>query len=217
MWRNKINNTKIKEKWQNELGIEISDDAWEDCISNIHHSSVNARHSLYQFKIIHRLHFSPSKINKIFPNSSPICGKCSIEQGTLSHQFVQCHKLQNFGGQLFDFLTRAFGRDIPLAPLTALFGMVEPGWALSKYEVQVISLSTLLARKLILQAWKSEKTPTINMWLKELGGVLHLERIRFTLSKKEPLFMKIWSPILNLLDELWTVLCCPLVTVTVCL
>ena len=80
--------------------------------------------------------------------------------------------------------------------------MVEPGWALSKYEVQVISLSTLLARKLILQAWKSEKTPTINMWLKELGGVLHLERIRFTLSKKEPLFMKIWSPILNLLDEL---------------
>lgn len=52
------------------------------------------------------------------------------------------------------------------------------------YEAQV-SLSTLLARKLLLQFWKPEKFPTFDMWLKEFGHVLHLEEMRFTLSNRE--------------------------------
>ena len=201
-----------------ELGIEISDEVWEDCIDNIHGSSINVRHSLIQFKIIHRLHFSPARTHKIYPNSSPLCGRCSIEEGTLSHQFILCHKLQNFWNQLFDLFGKAYNRDFPPAPLTALFGTVAPGWAQNKYEIKAILLSTLLARKLILQAWKSAKPPTIDMWIKELGSVLHLEKIRYTLAEKEPLFLKIWSPMVNLLNSLrWTNSCMliyrPLVTV----
>ena len=186
------------------MDIEISDGDWEDCIANIHHSSINVRHSLIQFKIVHRLHYSPTKLHKIFKDSSPMCGKCSTEEGTLSHQFLLCHKLQNFWCEIFDFLSKAFERDFAPAPLTALFGIVEPDKVKNKYEyeVQAISLSTLLARKLILQAWKSDKPPTIGMWLKELGGVLHLEKIRFTLSKREPIFLKIWAPIIGLLNRL---------------
>ena len=89
-----------------------------------------------------------------------MCGKCSTEEGTLSHQFLLCHKLQNFWCEIFDFLSKAFERDFAPAPLTALFGIVEPDKVKNKYEVQAISLSTLLARKLTLQAWKSDKPPT---------------------------------------------------------
>ena len=192
----------LREKWQAELGLEISDEVWEDCIDNIHGSSINVRHSLIQFKIIHRLHFSPARTHKIYPNSSPLCGRCSIEEGTLSHQFILCHKLQNFWNQLFDLFGKAYNRDFPPAPLTALFGTVAPGWAQNKHEIKAILLSTLLARKLILQAWKSAKPPTIDMWIKELGSVLHLEKIRYTLAEKEPLFLKIWSPMVNLLNSL---------------
>ena len=120
------------------------------------------------------------------------------ERGTLSHQFLLCHKLQNYWCQIFDFLAKAFKRDFPPEPLIALFGVVE---APNHYEVQAVSLCTLLARKLILQAWKSDKPPTVELWLKELGNVLHLERIRFTLSKKERLFQRIWSPIIEMLAE----------------
>ena len=51
--------------WQTDLGIDIPDDMWEECIGNIHRSSINVRHSLIQFKIVHRLHFSPTKLHKI--------------------------------------------------------------------------------------------------------------------------------------------------------
>ena len=81
----------------------------------------------------------------------------------MAHQFIQCRKLQTFWSQIFDFLAKAYNREFSPAPLTALFGVVEPGRAQNKYERQAIMLATLIARKLILQAWKSESPPTVNM------------------------------------------------------
>lgn len=54
------------------------------------------------------------------------------------------------------------------------------------YEVQAIShlSSTLLARKLILQFWKSDLN---------CGNELHLEKIRFTTADIEEPFQKIWA------------------------
>ena len=187
--------------WQTDLGIDIPDDMWEECIGNIHRSSINVRHSLIQFKIVHRLHFSPTKLHKIH-NSSPMCCKCITEEGTLAHLFIHCHKLQSFWSQIFDFMSKAYQRDFPPEPLTALFGVVERGWAQNNCERQAVKLATLVARKLILQAWKSVNPPTVKMWIKELGNVIHLEKIRFVLSDREPQFYKIWSPLLSMIEGL---------------
>lgn len=51
-------------------------------------------------------------------------------------------------------------------------------------EVQAISLSTQLARKLTLQFWKSEMSPTFELWLKKLDNVLQLEKIRHTVTMR---------------------------------
>uniref|UniRef100_A0A8C5ETB7 Reverse transcriptase zinc-binding domain-containing protein n=1 Tax=Gouania willdenowi TaxID=441366 RepID=A0A8C5ETB7_GOUWI len=83
-------------QWQEELGIEITEERWQDCIKNIYNSSINARHVLIQFRVVHRLHLSPSKMNKIYSNVSYLCAKCLNDPGTLSHVFLQCQKLQVF-------------------------------------------------------------------------------------------------------------------------
>lgn len=57
---------------------------------------------------------------------------------------------------------------------------------------------------LILQFWKSEKSPTFEQWLEELGNwatVLHLGKIRFTPANREEVFYKIWQPLVNLLKS----------------
>ena len=192
----------LQEVWRVELGLDIPDDIWEECIDNVHHSSINVRHSLIQFKVVHRLHFSPSRLHKIYDNSSPMCLKCVTEEGTLAHQFLYCCKLQTFWNQVFDFISKAYNREFSPSPLTALFGVVERGWSHNKFERQAIKLVTLIARKLILQAWKSVCPPTVTMWIKELGNVIHLERVRFVLSDREPQFYKIWSPIITMIEGL---------------
>ncbi|ROJ91840.1 hypothetical protein DPX16_0553 [Anabarilius grahami] len=52
---------KIKLDWEEEMGFNIHENTWEECLRNIHTCSVNARHNLIQFKVIHMLHYSKSK------------------------------------------------------------------------------------------------------------------------------------------------------------
>ena len=145
-------------------------------VKNIHDNSINARHNLIQFKVVQGLHYSQSRLQKIFPQISSQCIKCQCEEGTLSHQFLLCQKIQSFWGSVFDFFTKVFKHPCKPAPFTILFGVVNPDEVKSGHEARVLSLSTILVRKLILQSWKSKSSLTFDMWLRELGNVWHLEK-----------------------------------------
>lgn len=51
----------LKEAWEEELGLQIENEIWEESLSCIQSCSINARHQLIQFKILHRLHYSKTK------------------------------------------------------------------------------------------------------------------------------------------------------------
>ena len=55
--------------------------------------SVNARHNLIQFKVIHRLHYSKVKVSQMYPSVSALCNKCKNQEGTLRHQYWTCPSL----------------------------------------------------------------------------------------------------------------------------
>ncbi len=86
----------FKQFWEEDLSTDISVETWKSCIDNIHNSSKNARLGLIQFKVVHRLHFCQSRLSKVSPEISSLCPKCSAAEGTLSHQFLTCHKLNHF-------------------------------------------------------------------------------------------------------------------------
>ncbi len=69
------------------------------------------------------------------------------------------------------------------------------------YETQAISLCMVVAKKIILRMWKSDCTPTHEMWITELVNVLHLEKLRFSCNNKIQVFDKIWCPILKLIKR----------------
>ena len=68
---------------------------------------------------------------------------------------------------------------------------------LTSYEGQAISLCTLLARRFILQQWKSDAGPLFHQWLRELGNILHMERLRYTITNKDKHFRNTWQPLLD--------------------
>lgn len=78
----------------------------------------------------------------------------------------------------------------------------------SSHETTALSPSTLLARKPILQFWKAEAPATFDLWLKELGNVLHVEKIRYVMSANKDTFFKILQPILDLMSERSRSWCC---------
>lgn len=104
----------LKESWQEEIGTTVSENAWCKCLYNIHTCSINARHQLIQYKVVHRLHYSSVKLHSFFPSTSAICVQCKQTDGTLAHMFWFCSKLSRFWCEILNFYSEVSGHDPPI-------------------------------------------------------------------------------------------------------
>lgn len=150
---------RIKRQWE-ELGTEISDSAWQWAIKLVHSSSACIRHGLLQFKVLHRLHLSRSKLAKIYTGSDATCPRCSLEPADLSHMFWGCPRLIKFWTDIFSTFSFVCHKNIDPIPLTAIFEVVPEETQLSANQIELIAFSTLLARRLILLSWKKTTPPS---------------------------------------------------------
>lgn len=68
---------KIKVDWANELLVTLSDQFWSKALENIKLSSSCIQLNLIQFKVLHRVHYSRSKLSKIYPDMvKDKCNRC---------------------------------------------------------------------------------------------------------------------------------------------
>ncbi len=100
---------RVKEEWEREIRALIPPNIWEESLEHIHECSINTRHCLILFKILHRLHYSRTKLHRIFPEVSPLCEKCGSMEATLSHSYALCPKLQSYWHEIFNFFSTILG------------------------------------------------------------------------------------------------------------
>lgn len=191
----------IKGEWEKELGSPLDDDVWQQALSKIKDSSINARLCLIQFKIVHRLHYSREKINKIYPESSPLCEKCMAERGTLLHSYALCPTLQSFWSNVFNFMTKVLKKKTTPNPVVIIFGIIQKTDMLRYAERCFISYGLITAKKIILQLWKGKDVPSLKMWITELVNTLHLEKIRHAIYGNLIEFENIWQPLVSFLGD----------------
>lgn len=184
----------IREEWEREFGIKISEEIWQNSLEDIDKQSINTRLCLIQFKVLHRLHFSKKKLHRIFPNISPICDKCKSEEADLAHSFVFCHKIQGFWNEVFKVLSDVLDQHIDPDPMLIILGHSDYTYSLSSPQQKFLAYCLITAKKLLLLYWKNVNPPTAKLWLEELTSTLHLERTRFILKGNIGQFQKIWGP-----------------------
>lgn len=86
----------LKDSWEKELNVKKTDEGWYDVWNNAKTLSVCNRVRAMQLRPLHRAHISPSQRHKFNPNSSPLCPKCKIETGSLTHCLWHCRKVRQF-------------------------------------------------------------------------------------------------------------------------
>ena len=52
---------------------------------------------------------------------------------------------------------------------------------------------TLLVKHLISQQLKTKASPLFQQWLRNLENVLHMERVHYTFSNRDTIFLKTWQ------------------------
>ena len=173
----------IKEAWEWDLktGTDISEADWTKVLKQIHSSSMCARHSLIQFKVVHQAHIQKYKLARIYPHIDQTCDRCKLEEATLIHMFWLCPKIQQYWEGICEALSCVLGVNITLHPLFLPFGVTGEGLGLPVGGWKLIAFSTLLARRMILLKWKDAAPPTVSHWVKDVLYHLKMERIRFVL------------------------------------
>lgn len=188
-----VSSDSLRQAWAEDLHCDISVELWEKALALVHSCSINTRHRLIQYKVIHRLHYSKTKLNKIFPSISPRCDRCSSAEGTLAHLFWFCPKLFGFWSLIFDWFSKCYSRTILPNQNLAIFGCSTESLSYTSDMQTALHLGMVVAKKLVLLNWKSTSPPTFDHWLKEMLSAIQMERLRLHKLDKQNRHESIWG------------------------
>ena len=196
---------KIKADWEKELGMDIPDSFWKQALIRVNKSSSCARLNLIQFKVLHRLHYSNSKLSKMYSTVADSCNRCHNSPADLTHMFWSCPHLTTYWNKVLKVLADSLSLNLTPNAWMCIFGVQGDGdkTLINKHK-NIIAFSTLLARRRILMDWKSHHPPNCSMWLRDLVFFLKLEKIKFSLRGHPDTFISTWGPIIKYFDELKT-------------
>ena len=172
-------------------------------VQRIRSSTPSARLELIQFKVLHRVHFSKTRLSKIFPSIIDQCERCHSSPCNLSHMFYFCSKLNTFWSDYFDILSKVLGFAIQTNPLIAIFGVTSGcRTRISSIQSDMLAFTSLLARRCILLLWKSSKAPSTSMWLRDVMSYIKLEKIKYSVKGNSALFSHKWDPFITYFNSL---------------
>ena len=114
----------LKSAWEEDLGIDLTEEQWIGAQKGVHSASICTRHGLIQFKVLHRLHLSKVKLAKMYPNIDPLCDRCRAFPASLGHMFWLCPELSHFWNSIFKTLSEVSGHRLEPDPVLALFGVL---------------------------------------------------------------------------------------------
>lgn len=187
--------------WEEDLGIALSDEIWQNCLRRIHTTSLCIRHGLIQFKVVHRLHYSNEKLSRIYPDVNPECPRCSHNPATLGHMFWSCRSLTSFWAKIFEAISHIGAVNVDPDPLIAVFGTAPSEEQFTTLQLNAIAFLTLMARRLILMQWKSVKPPSFKHWVKEVLSMIPLEKLKYSRGGSKDRFIQTWTPFIEFIEN----------------
>uniref|UniRef100_A0A8C6WLN3 Reverse transcriptase zinc-binding domain-containing protein n=1 Tax=Neogobius melanostomus TaxID=47308 RepID=A0A8C6WLN3_9GOBI len=197
---------KIKKQWEAELGKQLSEVDWKRALSQINGTTSCCKLNLIQFKTVHRIYFTNSRLSKMYLNVKDECNRCHMSPANMTHMFWSCPHLKNYWAIIFNHLARAL--EITLTPSedAAIFGtFFNRNWeSYTNCERNTIAFSTLIARRRILLEWKSTNAPKASHWYKDLLLFLDLEKIKYDLRGQPSQFDTTWGAMINYTKTLKT-------------
>ncbi|XP_069507981.1 aquaporin-10 isoform X1 [Ambystoma mexicanum] len=189
----------IRTSWETDLGATITDGSWERYCELTKRVSMNSGLRLIQFKILNKLHYTTQRIAKFTQNDPSRCQKCGADQADSFHMFWSCPHIKVFWGEVATSLEEVMQVPADLTPLKYLFGDIGNR---SEVTRRLFNIAWAIAKKCILQKWKSAQAPQVNYFLKELMYVNECEEY-YVMTLPSPCKPKdIWAPFRVYLSEM---------------
>lgn len=189
----------LRGMWGRELGANFDGDTWAEICETVNFPDTSTKIKELNYKFIHKFYITPVKLHRMFPNTSPKCLKCKTEDGTFLHQFWHCQKLREFWTAIHLTTQKILNSQIDMTPGVYLLNYATS--SIHRDKQRLLITITYFAKKCILWLWKSDKSPTIEMWRKQILDFLPLEKLTMELKHRGQSFEKLWSPMITFLEN----------------
>lgn len=189
----------LRTQWQRDLSIDIDDNMWESILENTSHILTSNTDRETQFKILHRMHWTPLFRSKM-GLSSPLCHKCKSDLGTYAHMFWSCPVIQQFWNDVKEEVCMIIGYPLDLSSIHCLLAADVDG--ADNNNNKLVKILLYVARKVILRLWIYDEAPSVTKWYETVLQILPFEKLTYTLRDNLKGFIKIWQPFLDVADPL---------------
>ena len=195
------NSLYIKERWEAEMGIDISPDKWEETCSEAHLVTNSNTWREFKWKVITRFFRTPVIVAKMGPTHSNRCWReCGAHIGNHTHIFWNCPKLRLFWRRISEALTEVFGQNFTEDPMVMLLGVVPEGIE-GRAKTYLLHILLTAAIKCITIKWLKPDPPTYNMWVDKVWEIHQMEQITYALRLRSDLFIARWNPVMPILIQ----------------
>lgn len=147
--------------WRREVP-ELDTEDWENIWDYPMQQLVSARDRLIQFKILHRVHFTPQKLHRIFPLHPFKCWCCTEHPATFIHVFWECPVIQLLLADVSKCICSVTTASMPLSIDVCILGLVHL-LVMSRAMKTLLGLLLFYAHKSKL-TWKSPQDPIFDIW-----------------------------------------------------
>ena len=190
----------LKKIWEKDLNVVIDQETWTTICAKVNLSSLSPRILEHNYKFIFKTYLTPVCLNKMSSDYSPLCNRCKLALGTYPHMFWFCPKIKPFWQLIHNQIEKILKVKLRKSPLLYLLG-ADPNVIMSSAHRKLFDLFRFVAKKCILILWKTDDTPSEHMWMAQIMSLLPLERLKYETQNKADVFLEIWTPILDYIEE----------------
>ena len=181
--------------WERDLG-PIDGETWELCLTSAPLVSVSASQRLSHLYLLHRVYRTPARLHKWGFRDTPLCPKCTAQNGDQLHMMWKCPKLFRYWKFVLDTIAQVFQIPVLTDPMVCLLGALELPDLSPNGHTAVLRL-LYLARKEIAKLWITPRVPTGAQWVKQANSILIREKLTYQHRGALKKFYSMWQPWLD--------------------
>lgn len=165
-------------QWEGILHRPILDEEWTHLWSDVSKFNHSADLQEAHLKVMMDWYLHPSRLKKIFPNTSDRCWRGCGLLGDFHHIWWDCPHIRPFWEEILAHLKDILGYPVPTTMEWALLGLRDSSL---KHQTQadkaILWLCLGAAKVTLAAAWKQKSAPAISLWHARLWRLLTLERM----------------------------------------
>ena len=185
------NTLYIKEKWEKEGGLPISEEDWE-CLCRLQWGTTCSNTwREYSWKNLSRFFITPVQQRTQIPSTA--CWRaCGANEANHFHVFWDCPVLTSYWQEIHSHLEATFKVIIPCRFDTLYIGNISfDSWDYRDKKLLLILL--VASKKAISRRWLKQDSPTIGEWLDVVHDIYKMEKLSYSLKIQTDKFSRIWS------------------------